>query len=515
MDPLNDSTPTRDRGDWAAPALSALLAVVLYAQTLAGTRVYDDRFHTEDDPRLKDVARWKDYFTQAYVPDGVDRLWRPLVSLSYAVQWQTTGDRAWPLHAVNVLLHALASALVAALAMRLTRRRAVALLAGCVFAAHPVHVEGVAYLVGRADSACALGVLGALVLMFRPLTNRRAWGIFGCFVVAVLSKEQGLLLPMMLIAVWLVRRASGATNPDERKPRTLLFLLIVFTFSGYVIYREQMFHWYWESNLLDYAIQPMTHSGVRDRALIPIALLGRAAQLLVVPVKLSPEYGLAVITARQDLADPYLWVGALTFLAAIAGAWVAWRRRAISVLFLLFCAAVTYGMVSNVKLIGVVFAERLLYLPSAFVLILAAMALARLPRRPRWTVATKVISLLGVRTVTYAARWNDRLAFYERSVAENPRAARLHVLLARELMDRGTWQEARKTLEDGLIYAPDYWKLWSLSARVAVEQGRWQDAQRDIDRASKLDPFIPDLLGVEAQIAGHKSGAATKRAAEP
>jgi len=43
--------------------------------------------------------------------------------------------------------------------------------AGLLFAAHPIHVEPVANIVGRAELMCAAGVVGALVLMLKPLTT--------------------------------------------------------------------------------------------------------------------------------------------------------------------------------------------------------------------------------------------------------------------------------------------------------------------------------------------------------
>jgi hypothetical protein len=482
-------------------ALSAALAVVLYAHTLGGTWIYDDLFHAREDPRLTDVRLWGNYLTEGYMPQGVDRLWRPLVSLSYAVQWKLTGDQAWPFHAVNVLLHAGASALVAELARRLTRGgRAVALVAGLLFAAHPLHVEGVAYIVGRAESACAVGALGALMLLMRRLTARRVIAIYACFVVALLSKEQGLLLPAMMLALWPLRRRSMDQAASEGPARRGLVLAVLFTLAGYIAYREQILPWYWDVSLLDYATQPMIRSGLRDRALIPFALLGRAVALLVTPVKMAPEYGLAVITARQDLADPYLYLGILSFIAALGGGWIAYRRRAGTVPFLLFSAGLTYVMVANVKLIGVVFAERLLYLPSAFVLILAAIGLVRLPRRATAVIVTMIVVALGVRTVTYAARWNDLVSFYRRSLDDSPKAARLHVLLARQLIDRGDVAGAGPVIEEGLTYAPDYWKLWAQAARVAIEQGRLDEAQAFIDRAWTLNPEILELFAVQERL---------------
>ncbi|MDB5320729.1 MAG: Tetratricopeptide 2 repeat protein [Phycisphaerales bacterium] len=506
-------TPPRHARPWLPAALSAALAMLLYAHTLGGTWIYDDLFHARDDPRLADVRLWGQYLTDSYMPSGVDRLWRPLVSLSYAVQWKLTGDRAWPFHAVNILLHAGASALVAELARRLTGKRSVALVAGLFFAAHPLHVEGVAYIVGRAESACAVGSLGALVLLMRPLTVRRVMAVYACFLVALLSKEQGLLLPAMMLALWPLRRRLIEPMLSEASTRRGLVLIVLFTLAGYIVYREHILPWYWDASLLDYATQPMTHSGLRDRVLIPFALLGRAVALLVLPLKLSPEYGLAVITARQDLADIYLYLGILSSIAVLGGAWIAYRRRAWTMLFLLFCAALTYFMVANVKLIGVVFAERLLYLPSAFVLILLAMALSRLPRRAMAVVVAVIVMGWSVRTVTYAARWNDLMTFYARSIEDSPRAARLRVLLARQLIDRGELAPARRIIEEGLTVAPDYWKLWSLAARVAIEQGRLSDAQSYIDRAWTLNPQILELLAVEERLQARR--AATRPATQP
>src|SRR2546422_146136 len=74
--------------------------------------------------------------------------------LSYAIDWQL-GGAAWWFHGVNVAWHAGASVAVAWLARRWSGERA-ALAAGLLFAVHPIHVEAVANIVGRAELMAAL-----------------------------------------------------------------------------------------------------------------------------------------------------------------------------------------------------------------------------------------------------------------------------------------------------------------------------------------------------------------------
>src|SRR5213075_450567 len=111
-------------------------------------------------------------------------------------------------------------ALVAELARRLSGPR-VALAAGLLFAAHPIHVEAVANVVGRAELMCALGTLGALVLLLHPSRSPLRFGqtlaIAVCFLGALLSKEQGMLVPLLLAVAWLAQRKlrdSDASFPS-------------------------------------------------------------------------------------------------------------------------------------------------------------------------------------------------------------------------------------------------------------------------------------------------------------
>jgi len=171
------------------PPWPPLLALVVYASTLGGTFVYDDRI-LDIDLRYSTPRYWYLFWIDQYWPHGIDNLYRPLSCMTFAVQKWLHGNLAWPYHLVNWLLHAGVSAMVALLANRVANLRA-AWVAGVLFAVHPIHVEVVAGIVGRLDLLCALPMLLAMYLFPRPMTARRVVAIVACFFGAVLSKETG------------------------------------------------------------------------------------------------------------------------------------------------------------------------------------------------------------------------------------------------------------------------------------------------------------------------------------
>ncbi len=497
---MKPSCATGNRGwkHWGPAAFSAALALALYAVTLGGTYVYDDAVIIGLDDRVQHPKLWGQFWTHDYFNGAIDNLYRPLVSQSYGLQWWLHGNRPWAFHLVNLLLNAGVCALVAEFARRLVDWR-VGLMAGLLFAAHPVHSEAVAGIVGRAELACAAGVIGAMVLLLKwPMTRARALAIFGLCVVAVLSKEQGLLVPALLAALLPVRRAIFANEPAltprqsdaQRQAIALMFVLVIWTVIGIIILREEILKlkFEWDRGFLDIAMQPMIRSPWPDRWLIPLALLGRYFQLLVAPVKLSIDYGLMVLRPTISRADPYLWLGAAVLLIWIVGVAVSLARRAWTVAFCLIALALTYSMASNIVIIAAIFGERLMYLPSVFFLILVAMALAKLPAKMWGSLLIVLLMLACIRTWTYVRRWNDRDAFYEYALKEQPQSLKIHLLVSDADYQEGRLAAARLVMDDAISIYPDYWELWKMCALIDSKAGDWNKAAADWKRAFELHP---------------------------
>lgn len=472
-----EQTDDRLRLQKLAPAVvSALLALALYAITLGGTFIYDDVSIVLQDPRMASPGLWKYFWTQPYVPT-VDKVYRPLLSLSFAVQHLLHGERAWPYHLVNILLHAGVSAGVAELGRRIAGWR-VGLIAGALFAIHPVHVEAVAAIYGRSELASGLAmVIGLCVFIARPLDGRRVAIILACLLVALFTKETGMVFPGLILALLPLKRERGLA-PEEKKPALWLCAGLVYLLAAYVVFRELMIGFSWDRAFLEWVLNPMVRSHGLDRVLMPVVLVGRYLVLLVAPHRLSLDYGGTAIGWTAGLTDPYLYLGALAIGGWVALACCAVLRRRWAVFFCLVGLGLTYGMVGNiVALIGPIFAERIMYLPSAFFLMLGAMLLAKAPARVGAPVVVLLVLVGGTYAFSYVRLWNDPMALYQRCLADQPGSERAYHLVYREYAYRGDWVSARRIGGESIAAARDSEMPYVMCIEADLALGRIDDAR--------------------------------------
>jgi hypothetical protein len=154
---------------------------------------------------------------------------RPLSTLSFALNGWISPGQPWSYHLFNLLVHALNAVLAGMLLRQLYKtRRRIALLTGFVFFLLPQGVINAYWIVGRTDLLYTTGVLGAAVsslLFIRYGMLRYVVLMAVSFVAALLSKESGVLFPLYLAAISALLLLRGVDNPQRRR------MMAAFAFS--------------------------------------------------------------------------------------------------------------------------------------------------------------------------------------------------------------------------------------------------------------------------------------------
>ncbi|WP_256686835.1 hypothetical protein [Halococcus qingdaonensis] len=223
------------RWRWLLPVVS--LAFLAHAETLGYWFVASDTLPLIETSRATDPAGFAALFAQPLMA-GSDftataLFYRPISTLSYAIDYAVWGLNPVGYHLTNVLLHTIAAGLVAVCAARITRRRAVGALAGALFAIHPVSAEVVPVTARRQDTLLTIFVLAALTLFVRwyratPPDERLPWewtshrGLVGALVayaLAIGAKETALVVPVLAI-VWVL------LDRDSDRPTRIVRTLV-------------------------------------------------------------------------------------------------------------------------------------------------------------------------------------------------------------------------------------------------------------------------------------------------
>ena len=244
--------PARRLARYGNPHLFAILialALLPYINSLTNGFVYDDNAQVLNNPYVQSFSRLGDIFSTtvwSYVgAQGVTNYYRPMMTFSYLILYQLFGPLAYPYHLVSVLLHVLIVCLLFLLTLRMTENRLLALVAAGMFALHPVHTESVAWIAAVTDLQLTLFFLLAFWFFLRcaaPGGGRRPLmtaAMVASFVLAIASKEQSLMLPVLATAYEHgFRPDRSETTFFQKAGRYYLFWLISL---AYLMFRVRFF----------------------------------------------------------------------------------------------------------------------------------------------------------------------------------------------------------------------------------------------------------------------------------
>jgi Flp pilus assembly protein TadD len=429
----------------------ALATVIAYANTLTNSFVWDDGTLVTRNSFIRNSIYLDTAFTTDLFHDSPASVayYRPLQTISFMVDYFLWGVKPFGYHLTNLLLHLTCVLLVWLVAERLTQERMLAFLVAMFFAVHPVNTNAVAYVSGRADPLALVGMLGSFLLFLhyrsipqdaRPARTAAFAASMICFVGALLSRENALILPFLIFLYCFIVDA-----PEKAKLSYALASVAPFAIlsTSFIV---------WRFMVLDSCAKPWLSEPVMPIAL-RIQVFFRAVatytNLLVWPSHLQMD---------RRLADGDGWLHALTLvgvLATVGVAWVMrWSYRASRLAFFGLCWFVVtlLPMVAMPGLVAVV-AEHWLYASSVgFYLAVGAICAYMLKRSDTVTAHRLrqgaafacVIALVALtaRTIRRNQDWATDSSLYSQTKQSAPQSLRVQVNLAHMHLTSGQSDQA-------------------------------------------------------------------------
>lgn len=525
-------------GDVGAFLILILLATLPYLNTLANGFVYDDREQVLENAYIHSFRYIGKIFGSTVWTfqgaQGVSNYYRPLMTFAYLVSYEMFGRIPFGFHLVNLALHMSVVLLLFIVTEHLFENRLLSLIAAGLFAVHPIHTESVAWIAAITDLELTLFFLLTFLLYLRlpdtPPQNQRKRLPYAfmllAYCLALLSKEQALVLPALAIVYEHFYRDGAATRQFQDKFRRYLPLCLLAV--AYIAFRLFVLGGFapaiWRPNL------PW-----KEVLLSAVALIGSYLGKLIWPVHLVAFY---VFHESHSISDPHVLAG-LAGLVACAGLFVFLWRNARPLSFALLWMGATLAPVLNARWMPAqVFAERYLYLPSVGFCWLMGAAVAKVwsnarsgspsafkPFVRQVLAATVVIiaCVYAIATVERNRDWRSDEVLYRRTLELQPDAQVIHTNLGVYYSDNGDWTAAERewtlalgpgkpsavTLNDlGLVRknqkryseAADlfnqaillrlkYMAPYKNLAEMYAEMGRLEDADRQYRLAVSLAPL--------------------------
>lgn len=473
------------------PALLGLLCAMVYWRGMSGTFVFDDWSNLAllgHYGVINSPEKFWLYLTSGFSgPTG-----RPLSHLSFLLDARTWPADPWPFKRTNLVIHLLTGwvlwgllrQLLLAMGTPAQRSTTVALLASALWLLHPMWVSTTLYAVQRMAQLSALFSLLGLWWYawarnyFAPrasvgLCVHTVLAVWGCGALAVLSKENGALLPLLVLVL------EGTVLAAQRQPavatagfRVWLALCVGLPAAAVLGY------WLWQA--------PSLWAGdAGARAFTPYERLLTQGRVLwdYVAALALPKPGGGSLYNDAVVPSAGLWAPWYTALAWVAWAVVGylavlWRTR-----YPLAAAAVLFFLVGHLLESTYIqlelYFEHRNYLPAALLGLPVAALLwpaQPVPGRPWWSDrhVLAVLLLLGLAAVTAqrASVWGQPFVQALRWVQEQPRSPRALHHLSNYWQRTGHLEEAARLNRLALELDPNGLPWVLASVGLDCQQGR-------------------------------------------
>ena len=448
--------------DFGSPHLNVKYATVFILLTLLLLLIYsntfDVPFHFDDKPNiitnqllhvtdLKPSSLWQTFFAKA----GKDEFFRPIPSLTLALNWYVGKDNPFGYHVVNILIHILTAYFLFLASKTLLQTPKIkqqydregvyfiAVLSAVLWAVNPIQIQAVTYIVQRMASMAAMfSILGIYFYLKGRIggSHRDNLVNYGaCFIscfLAIMSKQNAVLVLPSLVLIEILFFEEAGTVLHKVKGRFFwisaigiiaIMIAIAANLQGIFTFIEA-----------GYATRPFT---LTERVLTqPRIVLFYISQIFYpLPSRLSIAHDIAV---SKSLFTPWSTLPAMSAILLLVSICIykrkAWPLVSFSVLFFFL----NHLVESTFLPLELIFEHRN-YIPSFFLFLPIASVIWSLLKRYRsrsffmYTLIISFVTLIviGLGNFTFIRNhaWKTESTLWHDAMRKAPQQARPFVFL--------------------------------------------------------------------------------------
>ena len=490
------------------------LTSLLYLSSFGNTFVWDDEQFIYKNTYVAnfDVHSIFSESTTSGAGIGSD-YYRPLTTLSFAIDANLWGMQPLPFHLTNTVLHATAGIFIFLLLLQVGLNRKVSFLISAVFLTHPLQTEAVTYINSRGDSLYTFyGILSCLLftLLFRnkkyelnlynlQLTFSKT--LISIFVVifyafSILSKEIGIAVVGILLLLYLQKYFTGhSKSVVDFCSKNLAATITVFGSMAisiiYLILRGTVLNFTNSFNL--YNDGSLYSENIFVRLLTFSKVLWIYIKLLFIPFPLHMERTVELVTTPVSI-----WM-LLTFLLlifiSISG--LSEYKKCKSV-YVFFGAAWFFGMltpVSGILPINGILYEHWLYLPLVgFFCMLYGLSRLYLPKIGKDFFSSHYISIVSVIILSMAILtirqnyfWSTPIRLYE-YLLQHTSSARIYSNLGMAYGETGNTPKAIENYKKAIEINDSYPQTFHNLANSYRDIGQNSLAIENYQKALAIQP---------------------------
>jgi tetratricopeptide (TPR) repeat protein len=484
----------------AAIILIIVISFIVYYNALDNGFVADDAGFIESNASIRSLRNVPAMFfsTSALASQSIwgTVIYRPLRTLSYALDYRLSSLNSFGYHLTSLILHILVCISFYFLIKRLFLDYRAALLGAIIFAAHPVHVEAVSWIASRAD---LIGTLFFNLSLISYISYRKGVGyrlylllsiVFS--LLAYFGKETMVPLTGMIVLYDYVAE-EGIKFRKLLSSRIFAWTAFALVCLGYLYIRYEV-----TGRMSTY--QSWWGGSVYSNFLMMLKATALYLKLLVFPFDLKLHYDIEPVYTLLDFK-------VLTSLVLIGVSFVAIlithskNRMAFFSLMWFYLALVPIANIIPISFS--MMAERYSYMPLAGPMMAIAFGISYLNRKygsddgMLWNrifpvLIVMILITFSVKDILRNQVYRNNFTFYTAAVNESPKSPPGYLGLGVQYADMGQYEKAIDCYNKAIEFDPYYTSAYLEIAATYNLVGDKNSALENVRHAVSIDSSNAD-----------------------